>query len=71
MVTQTLESRDILWNNCSIFGVDSQDPNLTCGYHEVPMDYHDPGAGEARLAVAKYAATASQKIGTLFINPGG
>ena len=41
----------------------SQDPNLTCGYHEVPVDYHDPHAGKARLAVAKYAATASQKAG--------
>ena len=53
-----------------MFGVDSQDPNLVCGFYEVPMDYHDPNAGNARLAVAKYAATASQKAGTLFINPG-
>ena len=35
------------------------------------MDYHDPSAGKARLAVAKYAATASKKLGTLFANPGG
>jgi hypothetical protein len=34
------------------------------------MDYHDQNAGKARLAVAKYAATASQKAGTLFVNPG-
>jgi len=34
------------------------------------MDYHDPHAGKARLAVAKYAATASPKAGTLFFNPG-
>ena len=53
-----------------MFGIDSQDPNLTCGYYEVPMDYHDPSAGKARLAIARYAATASQKIGTLFANPG-
>ena len=53
-----------------MFGVDSQDPNLTCGYHEVPMDYHDSNAGKARLAVAKYAATTPQKVGTLFVNPG-
>jgi len=70
VVFQASESHDILWKNCSIFGIDSQDPNLTCGYHEVPMDYHDPHAGMARLAVAKYAATASQKAGTLFLNPG-
>jgi len=35
------------------------------------MDYHDSDAGKARLAVVKYAATASQKVGTLFVNPGG
>jgi hypothetical protein len=34
------------------------------------MDYQDPNAGKARLAVIKYAGTASQKIGTLFTNPG-
>ena len=71
MVSQALGSQDILWRNCSAFGVDSQDPNLTCGYHEVPMDYHNLDAGKARLAVVKYAATASQKAGTLFVNPGG
>ena len=71
MVSQTSESKDIFWRNCSAFGIDSQDPNLTCGYHEVPMDYHDSDAGKARLAVVKYAATASQKVGTLFVNPGG
>ena len=34
------------------------------------MDYHDQNAGKARLAVAKYAATAAKKAGTLFLNPG-
>ena len=33
------------------------------------MDYHDSNAGEAHLAVVRYAATASSKAGTLFINP--
>jgi hypothetical protein len=70
MVPQASERHDILWGNCLMFGVDSQDPNLKCGYHEVPMDYHDWHAGKARLAVIKYAATAPQKNGTLFINPG-
>ena len=34
------------------------------------MDYHDSSAGNARLAVAKYAATASKKLGSIFFNPG-
>ena len=33
------------------------------------MDYHDSSAGNARLAVIKYAATA-KKLGSLFFNPG-
>lgn len=46
------------------------DPNLKCGYHKVPMDYHDNAAGHARLAVIKYSATADEKKGVLFANPG-
>ena len=34
------------------------------------MDYFNPTAGEARLAVVKYQATVSKKKGTLFVNPG-
>ena len=34
------------------------------------MDYHDSSAGKARLAVIKYAATASKKLGSVFFNPG-
>ena len=34
------------------------------------MDYHDKTAGTARLAVIKYSATASKKLGTIFFNPG-
>ena len=33
------------------------------------MDFHDSSAGNARLAVIKYAATA-KKLGSLFFNPG-
>ena len=34
------------------------------------MDYFDPAAGKAHLAVVKYRATVLKKRGTLFINPG-
>lgn len=33
------------------------------------MDYYDSSAGNARLAVIKYAAT-TKKLGTVFFNPG-
>ena len=57
------------WGGCESFGVTSTDPNFQCGYLEVPMDYHDSSAGNARLAVIKYAATA-KKLGSIFFNPG-
>jgi hypothetical protein len=57
------------WGSCESFGVNSTNPSFQCGYLEVPMDYHDSSAGNARLAVIKYAATA-EKLGTLFFNPG-
>ena len=34
------------------------------------MDYHDSSAGNAQLAVAKYSVAASEKLGTVFFNPG-
>ncbi|KAF9793484.1 hypothetical protein BJ322DRAFT_132608 [Thelephora terrestris] len=60
----------ISWGSCESFGVSSTDPSFQCGYLEVPMDYHDSSAGNARLAVTKYAATAN-KLGSIFFNPGG
>ena len=65
-----LSALKVSWGSCESFGVNSTDSNLQCGYLEVPMDYHDSSAGNARLAVAKYAGTASQKLGTIFFNPG-
>lgn len=60
----------ITWGTCDDFGVDSTDPNLQCGYLDVPLDYHDSSVGNARLAVARYIATAPMKLGTIFFNPG-
>ena len=64
-----LNASKISWGGCETFGVNSTDPNFQCGYLQVPMDYHDSSAGNARLAVIKYAATA-KKLGSLFFNPG-
>jgi len=64
-----LNSLEISWSNCESFGINSTDPNLQCAYLEVPMDYLDSSAGNARLAVVKYAATAGKR-GTIFANPG-
>ena len=62
----------IEWFSCSQFDPqysvgDSQ--NITCGYYEVPLDYANETAGNAKLAVVKYPAT-GERVGTLFVNPG-
>jgi pimeloyl-ACP methyl ester carboxylesterase len=43
-----------------------------CATATVPKDYKDPGAGTVDLPVIRKAATdTSQRIGSLFLNPGG
>src|ERR1700759_4111327 len=39
----------ITWGSCKSFGINSTDPNFQCGYLEVPMDYQDSSAGNARI----------------------
>ena len=65
-----LNTLKVSWGGCENFGVDSTDSNLKCAHIDVPMDYHDSSAGKARLAVIKYSATAPNKRGTIFFNPG-
>ncbi|KAG8916714.1 hypothetical protein FRC02_003627 [Tulasnella sp. 418] len=45
--------------------------NTECVGLAVPLDYANPSAGSARLAVIRYKATATPRLGTLFLNPGG
>ena len=55
---QTLE-----WSECELG---------ECAEATVPIDYEDPSAGFTTIAMAGAAATGTDdKIGTLFINPGG
>jgi len=65
-----LNALEITWGSCGSFSINSTDSNLKCGTLQVPMDYHDNSVGTARLAVIKYSATASKKLGTVFSNPG-
>ncbi|KAI0709137.1 hypothetical protein C8Q76DRAFT_799168 [Earliella scabrosa] len=46
------------------------DTSLQCGFLEVPLDYHEPSLGTARLAIVKANAT-GERLGTVFFNPGG
>ncbi|KAI0769285.1 alpha/beta-hydrolase [Trametes elegans] len=47
-----------------------EDSTITCGFFEIPLDYHDHSAGVGRIAVAKLNAT-GDRLGSIFFNPGG
>jgi pimeloyl-ACP methyl ester carboxylesterase len=57
----------IAWAACSPPGED-----LECARIQVPLDWHDPDGRTISLAVIRHLASKpDQRIGTLFINPGG
>lgn len=59
------------WGSCGQFAADTSDvPTAQCTTVSVPIDYDNPGAGQARLAVIRVPAT-GQRIGSLMVNPGG
>ena len=64
-----LNDSEISWGSCESFDVNGTDTNYECACFEVPMDYYDSFAGNARLAVIKLAATGN-KLGAVFFNPG-
>ncbi|NLA37255.1 MAG: alpha/beta hydrolase [Actinobacteria bacterium] len=54
----------IVWSQC----VDA--PRYDCATLQVPIDWSEPSSGTIPLAVTRSAAT-GDRIGTLFLNPGG
>ncbi|PIL25656.1 hypothetical protein GSI_11406 [Ganoderma sinense ZZ0214-1] len=64
----TTNTSSIQWGPCDPSLV--ANPSLTCGFFEIPLDYHDSSAGKGRLAVIKANATGDRR-GTFFVNPGG
>ena len=73
VLSALLNALEISWGSCDSFDVNGNSTNLGthlgCTHLEVPMDYHNSSAGNARLAVIRLAATA-KKLGTVFFNPG-
>ncbi|RPD70219.1 hypothetical protein L226DRAFT_616293 [Lentinus tigrinus ALCF2SS1-7] len=67
-IEQELSPTLIQWGSCDPSVVN--DTSLTCGFLDVPLDYHDSSAGTARLALIKANATGERR-GTVFFNPGG
>jgi pimeloyl-ACP methyl ester carboxylesterase len=61
----------LTWGNCGRFLSHSDNvPSAQCTTVAVPIDYDNPGAGQAQLAVIRIPAT-GPRIGALLINPGG
>ncbi len=55
----------ISWKACK------GDELLQCATYSVPLDYRNPGAGTVKLAVNRLPASGPDRIGSLFLNPGG
>ena len=54
------------WQACA------DEPRVQCATYQVPLDYNNPGGPTIGIALAKLpAADPAQRIGTLFVNPGG
>jgi pimeloyl-ACP methyl ester carboxylesterase len=58
------------WGGCGQWVGTANIPTARCATVSVPVDYDNPGAGPAQLAVIRIPATGS-RIGVLLINPGG
>jgi hypothetical protein len=57
----------IAWQSC---GADF--PGLDCALVKVPLDYDEPNGAQTTIALARLPATDKQnRIGSLFLNPGG
>jgi pimeloyl-ACP methyl ester carboxylesterase len=71
-------SQKLSWGTCTPFALSDDDktsfsdPKYDCSYLKVPIDYSQPAARTAQIAVLRLKATApDQKIGSLLVNPGG
>jgi pimeloyl-ACP methyl ester carboxylesterase len=57
----------IAWGSCG-----AGFPNVQCANVEVPLDYNQPKGEKTTLLISRFpASNPAQKIGTLFLNPGG
>lgn len=59
----------VRWNDCD--EGDEGDEGLQCATYALPLDYRHPRAGTVRLALNRAPATGPDRIGSLFLNPGG
>ena len=71
VATTPIAGATLTWGNCGRFLAHPDNaPSAQCTTVPVPIDYDNPGAGQAQLAVIRIPAT-GPRIGALLINPGG
>ncbi|HSS23698.1 MAG TPA: alpha/beta hydrolase [Mycobacterium sp.] len=71
LVAAPMAGATLTWGNCARFLKHPDDvPTAQCAGVPVPVDYNNPGAGTAQLAVIRIPAT-GPRIGALLMNPGG
>ncbi|KAI0343760.1 hypothetical protein BDW22DRAFT_1428303 [Trametopsis cervina] len=66
--TQTSRVGSQHWERCKGPGVDER---VFCGHITVPLDYFNPDAGTAEIALARYPATKLPSKGSILFQPGG
>ncbi len=70
-VPQPTAAPALTWGSCSRFVDDTSDiPTAQCSTVPVPIDYDNPGTGQAQLALIRIPAS-GPRIGSLLVNPGG
>src|SRR5271168_4280706 len=71
VATTPIAGATLTWGNCGRFLTHPDNvPSAQCTTVPVPIDYDNPGAGQAQLAVIRIPAT-GPRIGALLVNPGG
>ncbi|KAK5055951.1 hypothetical protein LTR84_012501 [Exophiala bonariae] len=58
------------WQPCAENATENP-ASLDCGHLEVPMDWNNPDGTKIRLAVSRVKTNSTNKLGSLFFNPGG
>ncbi|MBW0091286.1 alpha/beta fold hydrolase [Pseudonocardia sp. KRD-184] len=71
-------AQELAWGPCTDLArtdVDREayaNPQYDCAYLEVPLDYGDPSASTARIAMLRQKALdPAARVGSLFVDPGG
>ena len=71
VATTPVAGATLTWGNCGRFLPHPDNvPSAQCTTVPVPIDYDNPGGGQAQLAVIRIPAT-GPRLGALLINPGG